>query len=138
MNKKLIKKIILIILGTGTALAVIIVILQLLYNTVYGTFSIPHWMRPTHEAKAPVEKYHSNLDFYEPLVSRIPRMDIFMDENYLLSRNEYSGCTVQISNAGKYDLRGSQAEIRIRGNSTQYADKKPFKLKFSEKISLFG
>ena len=86
----------------------------------------------------PVEKYHSYLNFDEPEKSQLPRIDITMDDDYMLSRKDYTGCSVQISNASEYDLDKTEAKIRIRGNSTAHADKKNYKIKFPEKISLFG
>lgn len=137
-EKKGIKKPIKILLIIVVTIAILMGACVGFYSFLYGTFSIPHWMRPTHDAFEPVENYHSYLNFDEPKDSLIPRIDIVMDEDYMLSKADYTKCTVQISNADEYNLSESEAKIKIRGNTTQYADKKPYKIKFSEKTSLFG
>ena len=124
-EKKGIKKPIKILLIIVVTIAILMGACVGLYSFLYGTFSIPHWMRPTHDAFEPVENYHSYLNFDEPKDSLIPRIDIVMDEDYMLSKADYTKCTVQISNADEYNLSESEAKIKIRGNTTQYADKKP-------------
>ncbi|MBQ8334402.1 MAG: CotH kinase family protein [Clostridia bacterium] len=53
---------------------------------------------------------------------------------------EYVRCTVNIESAeDKYSRTGLKAQIRGRGNSTwEYYEKKPYRLKFDDKIDLFG
>ena len=120
------------------AIIVLLLFAGILMFNYYGTFSIPSWARPTHDALEVVKDYHSNLDFDEISDSKLPRIDIIMDEDYMLSRDEYTQCEIQITNADKFDLPLSEAKLRIRGNSTSFADKKPYKIKFKEKTSLFG
>ncbi len=120
------------------AVTVLILCAVLFYKRSYGTFSIPSWARPTHKAQSPVEDYHSPLDFPKAEEGQLPGVFITLDEDYLLSRDEYTDCIVEIRDAEVYDLESSAAKIRIRGNSTSHADKKPYKIKFGEKTSLFG
>ncbi len=104
----------------------------------YGKLSIPEWVRGGPHEHQEINDFHSHLDFEEPQVSNLPRIDITMDEDYVLSRTDYTRCSVKISSAGEYNLGETKAKIRIRGNSTARADKKPYKIKFGEKTSLFG
>lgn len=136
--KKVIKRIVIAVVILATVVVLLPAAAEWIYKKKYGTLSIPSWMRPTHESKPDVKDYHSYLSFEEPENSLLPRIDISMDEDYLLSRTEYTNCFVQISNADEYNLESEKARIRIRGNSTQFADKKPYKICFFEETSLFG
>ncbi len=136
--KKVIKRIVIAVVILATVAVLLPTAAEWIYKKKYGTLSIPSWMRPTHESKPDVKDYHSYLSFEEPENSLLPRIDISMDEDYLLSRTEYTNCFVQISNADEYNLESEKARIRIRGNSTQFADKKPYKICFFEETSLFG
>jgi len=53
------------------------------------------------------------------------------------SRLEYVDCNVTTSGAEK-DVSGLKAKIKIRGNSTAYCPKKPYRIKLDKKNSLFG
>ncbi|MDR1805767.1 MAG: CotH kinase family protein [Clostridium sp.] len=78
----------------------------------------------------------------EPESTGTPRLDIVFDDSgmtpMLLDHEEYSPATVQISNAGEYDLSATVAGIRLRGNRTAEFPKKPMRIKFDKKQSLFG
>ena len=137
-EKKRKKKILRIIIIIIVILILLVIGAIMFYKHVYGTFPIPNWMRPEHEPLKKVENYHSNLNFKDIPNSSLPRIDVVMAGDYLLSGSEYTKCTVEISNANEFNLEASSANIRIRGNSTSQADKKPYKLKFDEKKSLFG
>ncbi len=138
LERKITKIAIRIAIVSFIVVLVILGITIFYYKNIYGKVSIPDWLRPTHEAMNNVTDYHSNLNFDEPIDSQIPRIDISMDEDYTLSKEEYTKCSISISNANEYNLSTADAKIRVRGNSTQQADKKPYKIKFSEKTSLFG
>ena len=133
-----IKIIVRIISAIFILFAVMAVLLYCLYRFAYGRYSLPEWIRPSHEAMNNVVDYHSDIDFDEPANSELPRIDISMASDYKLSKDNYTKCSIQISNAEEYDLDESAAKIKIRGNTTQFADKKPYKIKFEEKTSLFG
>lgn len=51
----------------------------------------------------------------------------------------YTNCTVSVTNCEKaYELTEVMAGIRIRGNSTQMYEKKPYRIKFEEKQQMLG
>ena len=56
----------------------------------------------------------------------------------ITSKETYLTCTVSISAEGDLSFDGVTARIKGRGNSTLGLDKKPYKIKFDEKISLLG
>lgn len=56
-----------------------------------------------------------------------------------ISKDRYSSCSVSlVSEKRKYCAESLGAQIRGRGNSTWGYEKKPYRLKFDEKIDLFG
>ncbi len=69
--------------------------------------------------------------------SSLPRIDIRMDKDYVLSK-DYSDCDISMTGAGKYNVRKCPGQVRIRGNWTSKWEKKPLKIKFDTKISMFG
>ncbi len=58
------------------------------------------------------------------------------------NKKDYVDCSVTISNADESEhnlsVEMGGAGIRLRGNSTRTAEKKPYRIKFDEKTSLFG
>jgi len=80
----------------------------------FGKISLGSLMRPAPMVVTPVEKYHSYLNFDEPEKSQLPRIDITMDDDYMLSRKDYTGCSVQISNASEYDLDKTEAKTLVQ------------------------
>ena len=70
----------------------------------------------------------------------LPRIDIDTDGVKIKSKEEYVDCTVTISGADEeYCFEGAEAGIRGRGNDTwKFYPKKPYRIKFSEKTSMFG
>lgn len=65
----------------------------------------------------------------------IPRVDIDTSGVKIKSKEEYVDCTVSISGT---EIENYSAGIRGRGNSTCGLPKKPYRIKFDEKVSLFG
>ncbi len=65
----------------------------------------------------------------------IPRVDIDTNGVKIKSKEEYVDCTVSISGT---EIENYEAGIRGRGNSTWGLPKKPYRIKFDEKVSLFG
>ncbi|MBQ6262336.1 MAG: CotH kinase family protein [Clostridia bacterium] len=53
---------------------------------------------------------------------------------------EYSPVTVTLegSEGGRYDFRDLTAQMKCRGNSTFHMPKKPYRIKFDEKINMLG
>lgn len=70
----------------------------------------------------------------------LPRLDVFTDGVKIESKEEYVDCTVSLSGTDSdFCFENVAAGIRGRGNTTwKYAPKKPYRIKFSEKISIFG
>lgn len=61
------------------------------------------------------------------------------DAQAITSKDEYVKCSVSATNTQRKDcFSGLTAKIKGRGNSTWSMPKKPYKLKFDEKIDLFG
>lgn len=75
--------------------------------------------------------------------SEFPTLRITTENSAAItSKEEYLACVVSVENAddgvNNYNFTEQSAKIRGRGNSTWKADKKPYKLKFDQKIDLFG
>ena len=117
---------------------VILLISVSIYRFVYGKFPFQSRKKSGSEAFEIVKNYHSDLKFQEVENSSLPKLDIVMADDYTLSRDDYTRCKIKITNAEEFNLELSDAQIRVRGNTTSQADKKPFKIKFDEKISIFG
>lgn len=77
-----------------------------------------------------------------------PLIEIETQDGQLpFDKETYINCSFKLSNAGEYNLEVEMKEeygdedsvgIRLRGNSTMAADKKPYRIKFDSKTSLFG
>ncbi len=84
---------------------------------------------------------HSTLFDYKKIESvceqerAIPRIDIDTFGCKITSKEDYIDCTVSISGT---EIDQYSAGIRGRGNSTWDLPKKPYRIKFNEKVSLFG
>ena len=65
----------------------------------------------------------------------IPRVDINTFGKIVKSKEEYIDCTITISGT---EIDEYSAGIRGRGNSTWGLPKKPYRIKFDEKVSVFG
>lgn len=72
--------------------------------------------------------------------SQMPVLRITTERNAAVtSKDEYVPCKVSSENCGESMLFcDREAEIRVRGNSTAEAEKKPYRLRFSRKQSLLG
>lgn len=68
----------------------------------------------------------------------VPAVYIFTP--YTIGREEYVNATVRIIDSadGEYGDMSGEITIRVRGNSTSVADKKPYNIKFAEKTSVLG
>lgn len=78
---------------------------------------------------------------YVTIYTGLPMMHINTDDKEdVTSRTEYKGAQLSITNAGEYNLSSVHLQIKGRGNTTwRNSDrKKPLRLKFDEKQSLFG
>ena len=71
----------------------------------------------------------------------LPRMDVATEGGAKIkSKENYVDCTVSLSGTdGEYCFDKLDAGIRGRGNTTwRFFPKKPYRIKFDEKTSLFG
>lgn len=78
---------------------------------------------------------------YEPKCFGIPAICINTDDGRRIdSKTTYKGCTVSVKNAeAGYCFDSVDAEVRGRGNSSwSNHDKNSYRIKFSEKRSMFG
>jgi len=73
-------------------------------------------------------------------VENTPALIIYTDEmNHVTSKEEYIGATVSVMNCHyRYERTELACEIRGRGNSTWGMSKRPYVLRFAEKINLLG
>lgn len=68
----------------------------------------------------------------------LPLIEIDIENNaFPTDKVNYLNCTFNMTNSDD-DKENLSAKIRLRGNSTMYMPKKPFRIKFSEEQSLFG
>ncbi|MBR2944412.1 MAG: CotH kinase family protein [Clostridia bacterium] len=70
--------------------------------------------------------------------SNLPRIDIEADGK-IDSKDEYVDCIINVSNTDdEYEINDASAKIKGRGNTTWKYPKKPYRIKFDTKVSLFG
>ncbi|MBP5445056.1 MAG: CotH kinase family protein [Acholeplasmatales bacterium] len=86
---------------------------------------------------------------FEPVVSAsLPKIEINVtDENPFKfyddvetvdSPKEYANCTVKTTEGETVELDGVTAQVKVRGNYTVEYDKKPLRIKFTDKQSMLG
>ncbi|MBP3314739.1 MAG: CotH kinase family protein [Clostridia bacterium] len=77
---------------------------------------------------------------YKPIYLDTPIISIDTEgSGGVTSKEHYKGCTVTLENADEsYCFENVAAEIRGRGNSSWGMEKKSYRIKFSEKRSMFG
>ncbi|MBQ9767822.1 MAG: CotH kinase family protein [Lachnospiraceae bacterium] len=75
-----------------------------------------------------------------PVYGEVPLILIETENNAGATGDEiYTNCTVTVTNCEvEYELAEMSAGIRWRGNSTQMYEKKPYRIKFTEKQQLLG
>ena len=102
-------------------------------------YEFESWSNGFEEAEAP---FFKNL-FAKPSFRRV-RLDLPMlvieteHGKEIESKETYLNCTVSLTADGELSFDGVTARVKGRGNSTFGLDKKPYKLKFDEKISVLG
>lgn len=80
---------------------------------------------------------HYNVILYAQ--NGIPRVDVITEGfEPIVTKKNYVHGTISISNNPEYGLFETNCEIRLRGNATSRFPKKPYKIKLSQKTSLFG
>lgn len=79
-----------------------------------------------------------NLDIISKTFSDLPVIILDTDGVPITSKEDYVDGSFELYNAGEYNKELLDLEIRGRGNSTWEQPKKPLRLKFDKKQSMFG
>lgn len=83
--------------------------------------------------------YDVNIDWLTDTPNSVPRIDIDVDGGYdITSKDYYRKAKFRITGYGIYDNFEDSVQIKGRGNSSWSASKKPYRLKFAEKVKPFG
>ena len=83
--------------------------------------------------------YNVTIDWLTDRVATVPRIDIDIDGGYFVtSKNYYLNANFRISGNGIYENFEDSVQIKGRGNSSWSHSKKPYRLKFEEKVKPFG
>ena len=83
--------------------------------------------------------YNVTVDWLTDRIAAVPRIDIDIDGgNYVTSKDYYLNAKFRISGNGVYEDFVDSVQIKGRGNSSWSANKKPYRLKFDEKVKPFG
>ena len=71
------------------------------------------------------------------LTRELPVVHLSTDGAPISSKEEYVDMTFSLANTAE-ELYGITGGVRLRGNSTAGYEKKPYRIKFDQKVSLFG
>jgi len=83
--------------------------------------------------------YNVTIDWVTDRIAAVPRIDIDIDGGYYVtSKDYYLNAKFRISGNGVYENFTDSVQIKGRGNSSWGASKKPYRLKFAEKVKPFG
>ena len=83
--------------------------------------------------------YKVTVDWLTDRIATVPRIDIDIDGGqFVTSKDYYLNAKFRISGNGVYDNFEDSVQIKGRGNSSWSASKKPYRLKFEEKVKPFG
>ena len=83
--------------------------------------------------------YNVTIDWLTDRIATVPRIDIDIDGGlFVTSKDYYLNAKFRISGNGVYDNFEDSVQIKGRGNSSWSASKKPYRLKFEEKVKPFG
>ena len=83
--------------------------------------------------------YNVTIDWLTDRIVTVPRIDIDIDGGYYVtSKDYYLNAKFRISGNGVYENFEDSVQIKGRGNSSWSASKKPYRLKFEEKVKPFG
>ncbi len=83
--------------------------------------------------------YDIKVDWLTDTPNSVPRIDIDVDGGYdITSKDYYRKAKFRITGYGVYDNFEDSVEIKGRGNSSWSASKKPYRLKFADKVKPFG
>ena len=104
----------------------------------------------TYDINSDNAKYESN---YSPIVSdTLPRIDINVADDTLSheekmkfvtkpnrdNKPDYTDCKVSVTDGSEVTIDAKKAGVKVRGNWTNYYDKKPLRIKFDKKQSMLG
>lgn len=103
------------------------------------------WSDGCKDEKRLIENVTAHITLYanfKPDVYEFPKMYINTENSSpIVSKEEYINCVVSLDNDNideDYSFNNKTGRIKGRGNSTWDFPKKPYKLKFDEKIDLLG
>ena len=83
--------------------------------------------------------YKVSADWLTDTPDAVPRIDIDVDGGYsITSKDYYRNAKFRITGYGIYDNFEDSVQIKGRGNSSWSYSKKPYRLKFAEKVKPFG
>ena len=83
--------------------------------------------------------YNVTVDWLTDRIATVPRIDIDIDGGYYVtSKDYYLDAQFRISGNGIYENFSERVQIKGRGNSSWSYNKKPYRLKFDEKVKPFG
>lgn len=83
--------------------------------------------------------YNVKVNWLTDIVGRVPRIDVDIDNGlFVTSKDYYLDANFKITGYGVYDDFEDSVQIKGRGNSSWSASKKPYRLKFAEKVKPFG
>ena len=83
--------------------------------------------------------YNVTIDWLTDRIATVPRIDIDIDGGYYVtSKDYYLNAKFRISGNGVYENFEDSVQIKGRGNSSWSQSKKPYRLKFAEKVKPFG
>ena len=83
--------------------------------------------------------YNVTIDWLTDRIATVPRIDIDIDGGlFVTSKDYYLNAKFRISGNGVYENFEDSVQIKGRGNSSWSASKKPYRLKFEEKVKPFG
>ena len=84
-------------------------------------------------------KYKVTVDWLTDNTNSVPRIDIDIDGGaFVTSKEKYLNANFRITGYGIYDNFEDSVQIKGRGNSSWSYSKKPYRLKFSDKVKPFG
>ena len=98
-------------------------------------------IKSTEETKPSVVRETKDMSYYLGKDGDVYRMNINTDDGtFPQNKNDYIQGSISITDQSKEEvlLPSSTMGIKLRGNSTLEGKKKPFKIKFDKKQSLFG
>lgn len=99
------------------------------------TFAKANFFNENNEIVETKEAYLTIVDYIG-----LPRIDINTENNAVInSKEEYTSSSISVSNClDKFEMNNVSGGVRLRGNGTLGADKKPYRIKFDSKQSILG